>query len=723
MMIVNVRMRMTNYIIGHQYTTKKNDYRMKQTYSQKSQIQHLKYHNFHSEHVMKYLTEGNLQIQNPKSYFPLLDYFLSPSKQIDQGHPNYQWFHRYKLLKIFPSVPQQTCAIWDNYLRKRVYNKIFFKTNSILVPIDVISGVYGTSHACYENTYLTTANTLHNKLYDPFNVAYVECLANLLVSSLTENNICPHFPLLYGIYNGIASKQTSDFTDNYTHCKDEKWFKHGLLHHKWDISIHHSSDTTSSTAASHSSDSSSNEEEASSSSNMSCTANDHPEYEMETTLSCSSNSKSQCESTESQSTELELEPTEQTAELEGDTEFIALLNQLTTVQVKETNVGINDLVSLHLKDVPVQILALEHCGENMEDIFISDFEHLLYANQHILESTTLEKTYFYTWLLKTRIHKFHTKWTAIFMQILMACISMQIQFNMIHNDLHSLNILLKPTKQSHFVYQFQQQYYCVPTYGWIVKIIDYGRATFNVNHTIFISDAFKSNEEAGDQYSYVHNQQDIKQLERKGCPIVLPNPSFDLCRLACCVNRIDFNSIDYCVMELWIVGNIHKYVALQDRSQIQYYMNHLNILAEVLDITSLVLLLPFENPFFQECFDSMSNVYQLSSACVLELFQSNVYNELQPLVTELIKLPFFAMLYNWNLDDYGIPMTRFDNFDLYQQIARDVHHVNPVTVLEQTELFHQFKCTYPETIGHKIYQCDKKILKKGNTKNRKGMLF
>ena len=66
----------------------------------------------------------------------------------------------------------------------------------------------------------------------------------------------------------------------------------------------------------------------------------------------------------------------------------------------------------------------------------------------------------------------------------------------------------------------------MPTYGYIAKIIDMGRATFRFRNQLFMGDVFKHHGEAGEQYSYPHSHW---QPRRK----VAPNPAFDLARFAC----------------------------------------------------------------------------------------------------------------------------------------------------------------------------------------------
>jgi hypothetical protein len=71
-------------------------------------------------------------------------------------------------------------------------------------------------------------------------------------------------------------------------------------------------------------------------------------------------------------------------------------------------------------------------------------------------------------------------------------------------------------------------YYRVPTYGYIMKIIDFGRSSFHLPDPVgfFISDAFFPGNDASQQYNCE------PFFDSRAGKKVEPNPSFDLCRLA-----------------------------------------------------------------------------------------------------------------------------------------------------------------------------------------------
>ena len=97
------------------------------------------------------------------------------------------------------------------------------------------------------------------------------------------------------------------------------------------------------------------------------------------------------------------------------------------------------------------------------------------------------------------------------------CANKHIYF--VHNDLHVQNVMGKKTNNKYIYYQLSDNIYKIPTYGYIMNIIDFGRSTFKINNQLYIGDVFDENGDAGGQYY-------------PNCGIQ-PHPAFDLARLAC----------------------------------------------------------------------------------------------------------------------------------------------------------------------------------------------
>jgi hypothetical protein len=119
-----------------------------------------------------------------------------------------------------------------------------------------------------------------------------------------------------------------------------------------------------------------------------------------------------------------------------------------------------------------------------------------------------------------------TEWTATMLQVIMALIAYQHMFAFTHNDLHTNNIMFVKTDKKFLHYHHNGVYYRVPTHGRIMKIIDFGRAVYKYRGQTMCSDSFDRGGDAATQY----NCEPYMNLKK---PRLDPNPSFDLCRLAC----------------------------------------------------------------------------------------------------------------------------------------------------------------------------------------------
>ena len=91
---------------------------------------------------------------------------------------------------------------------------------------------------------------------------------------------------------------------------------------------------------------------------------------------------------------------------------------------------------------------------------------------------------------------------SLVFQIFSAIISINTVFGIKHNDLHLANVMVKSTKIKFLYYKFNEIVFKVPTYGFIVKIIDWGRATYNFRNLVGKNSIFNSDSECYGQYIY-----------------------------------------------------------------------------------------------------------------------------------------------------------------------------------------------------------------------------
>ena len=76
------------------------------------------------------------------------------------------------------------------------------------------------SLATFPTTGLSTIDLLddlnatrkQDKLAFAQNTAYLDSVASCLTAKLVDDNVCPHFPRVYGVYNGVAAQHHVEFT-------------------------------------------------------------------------------------------------------------------------------------------------------------------------------------------------------------------------------------------------------------------------------------------------------------------------------------------------------------------------------------------------------------------------------------------------------------------------------------------------------------------------------
>ena len=129
-----------------------------------------------------------------------------------------------------------------------------------------------------------------------------------------------------------------------------------------------------------------------------------------------------------------------------------------------------------------------------------------------------------------------TEWLSVLFQVAFGLAAAGKSHQFVHNDLHCANIMFQSTAENYIYYYINGNYYRIPTFRRIAKIIDFARATFKVNDKWIFSDVFLQGGDAAEQYTYPDAHGKIK----KTADSVLPNPSFDLVLLSTSI----FNDID-----------------------------------------------------------------------------------------------------------------------------------------------------------------------------------
>ena len=161
-----------------------------------------------------------------------------------------------------------------------------------------------------------------------------------------------------------------------------------------------------------------------------------------------------------------------------------------------------DTMLLSINEFPVKVIALEKCNDTLDSLIVEKNE----------EMSDLE-------------------WGSIILQIIIILYTYQKTFNMTHNDLHSNNIMYIKTDKQFLYYKVKNNYYKVPTFGRIFKLIDFGRAIYKFRGEFICSDSYHKDGDAATLYN-------CEPYMNQNKPRLEPNYSFDLCRLGC--SLLDF---------------------------------------------------------------------------------------------------------------------------------------------------------------------------------------
>jgi hypothetical protein len=184
-----------------------------------------------------------------------------------------------------------------------------------------------------------------------------------------------------------------------------------------------------------------------------------------------------------------------------------------SIENSEDSEDEEERINATIPKFPVQVIGMEYCESTFDDLIL---------NNELNDE----------------------EWFSAFMQIIMILITYQKAFSFTHNDLHSNNVMYNQTDKKYIYYCYKKQYYKVPTFGRIFKIIDFGRSIYKFDGKLFCSDSFQNGNDAATQYNTEPYFDDKKsRLE--------PNFSFDLCRLACSI-------FDYLVEDISEIKNINK---------------------------------------------------------------------------------------------------------------------------------------------------------------------
>lgn len=354
------------------------------------------------------------------------------------------------------------------------------KTTMILSPFKWMRGDYGALGLPKPETAASDTNAM---LQSPHTAGYV----GALTSTVLSESGCIHFPKVYGVYTALATSHTIDVSDDYEDLSEKRWFTDNLGT-TFDLKLRQSTGqveflhTRSQRPGIHLG------EDVDLAGDIRDVDAEHVEEPSD---------RSQTESrgeTESETDEDSLSESE-----EDEFEIRSCDCGSDASEDEECEMDCEPFAWATFRQVPVITTVMERC----EGTFYS----------LVSEQTEPEK---------------HAAWVA---QIVFALAFAQRNYGFTHNDLHGNNVMYVRTEEPYLYYKHNGTAYRIPTFGILIKIIDFDRAIVSVRlpgmkePRQFVSSQFKPDEEAAGQY----NLEPFMTLTH---PRIAPNPSFDLCRFA-----------------------------------------------------------------------------------------------------------------------------------------------------------------------------------------------
>lgn len=458
-------------------------------------------------------------------YMPALDFFNIPDKLI--GNVNIELPSKY-IIHEWLEKDDDNDKIWKTLRSKYDNNelieecKTFVKTIHLLNPIEVLKEKY----ICPEHPLLPQSNRNWKstllKLHDINNQAYVDTLANFILSRFRELDLTPHCVYYYGSTTGVDTKYQYNISSEYDTYRQCKWFWKGIKKHnarltilKDDLDIEEINDfdeiykdiiTCPFDDDYIDTDTDINDNESLSSVNI------DPDNINDVI------NTDDLESVKSINFDI--------IEEDLNNNDVFELNKNTTKNIlkssytnHKTNIEYEPSTTSYNSESTIE-LDLDICLEipNMPVIMIYQEAHDGVLDE-LLDEDEIDGN-------KRGTQGWELRWIAWIFQVIAALTFLQNTIHITHNDLHSNNILWRKTDKRFLYYRINDgTIWRVPTFGKIFSIIDFGRSIFKLGDKMWISDDHWPEQDAGDQYNFGPFYDETK-------PEILPNPSFDLCRLA-----------------------------------------------------------------------------------------------------------------------------------------------------------------------------------------------
>ena len=449
----------------------------------------------HSIELPTIIREEMTEFKKPQPYFSALER-LQPSLESSLIGYNSCWFGISG--EYISGIERQTDSSFEGALQftDSTKHNIFIKRIHLLDPLQAMEGGYILPHdGALAAPSELWKNTLM-KINNPLNEAYVDALFALYASKFVESRISPHWCLCYGTFSARVDTYVYNISEEYDSLRRKPWWKPnqklGLFKYQ----------------------------------------------EGEDALEA----KKSLETLFTQPGQALVVDDFITVDADLSTPIVEEENTL--VQVSEEEPKTTGEIPVKLTNPKLRLKRMsvsedENSGSGSDSYESDETEELVEFTNFPVQVSLLEKA---DGTLDTLLDDeddndammLETKdmrWAAWLFQVIAGLVVAQHYFGFVHNDLHTNNVMWNGTGITDIYYRIvkgkETWYMKIPTYGRLIKIIDFGRASFTIpNVGFFISDAFFPGNDAATQYNCepFFDPKEGKKVE--------PNTSFDLCRLA-----------------------------------------------------------------------------------------------------------------------------------------------------------------------------------------------
>ena len=208
--------------------------------------------------------------------------------------------------------------------------------------------------------------------------------------------------------------------------------------------------------------------------------------------------------------------------------------------------SVDEVLECRINKFPIQIICLEKMENTLDSLLGDEFSDEESTEEESIDSIVDELN--------------DEEWRSLLFQIIMTLLTYQKMFDFTHNDLHTNNIMYNITEKKFLYYKYKNTYYKVPTHGKIYKIIDFGRAIYKFKDKVICSDSYHPKGDAATQYNCVPYFNEDK-------PRLVPNKSFDLCRLGCALYDYFLEDLEDSKVVINPIGKLIKEWCTDDKGK------------------------------------------------------------------------------------------------------------------------------------------------------------